>query len=279
MHYSETSNELAFVRLNSECVPLTPVLAQTFHDMEASPTEREFNPRRANHLQEKIRAGLAVTFHWASANLSDKTLRMNGNHSSAALLALNGEFPEHLMAHVDRYQVENAWGLALLFRQFDDKKSSRSAKDICGAYQGLFPELKSVPKPTAKLAVEGISWYRQNIQNPEGLRTPLFSIKTPELQRNHIVAAIYASYCIDRSDAHKFWMETARGGQEYEAEAPSTVLDADLKRFAEEKKTRPTTMKPANWYSGSCYAWNAFRRGKQIDKINWDVSKNIQTPI
>jgi hypothetical protein len=29
----------------------------------------------------------------------------------------------------------------------------------------------------------------------------------------------------------------------------------------------------------SVYAWNAFRRGEQIEKINWDVTKQIQTPV
>ena len=56
---------------------------------EASPTERELSPGRVKHLTEKIEAGLAVSFHWASAQLEDvgKTLRMNGNHSSTPFSA------------------------------------------------------------------------------------------------------------------------------------------------------------------------------------------------
>lgn len=297
--YTE-KNELSFVRLKSESVPLTPELAQSFHDMQASPTERDLSLPRVRHLKEKIRHGLAVTFHWATADLNGKTLRMNGNHSSAALLELNGEFPEHLVAHVDRYQVADAWGLALLFRQFDDRKSARSGKDICGAYQGLFPQLHEVPKKSAKLAVEGIGWYRQNIQNPEGMPIvrgddigtlfnetllhpfikfigELFTIKTPELERVHIVAAIYATFNIDKEDARTFWTEVARGGPDYESTAPATILDNELEELAKEKKTGE--MKPANWYSGCIYAWNAYRKGKQIESIVWDVKKAIQNPV
>jgi hypothetical protein len=164
-------HELPFRRIRSRTMPLTPALAQEFHDMEPSPTERDLSIRRVKHLAEKIKAGLAVSFMWASAKLGSKVLRMNGNHSSTALVELE-HFPEGLMAHIDEYEVDDTWGLALLFRQFDDKASSRTPKDICGAYQGLFPNLKIVPKDTAKLAVEGISWFRREISNPEGMRTP-----------------------------------------------------------------------------------------------------------
>jgi hypothetical protein len=225
-----SGNELPFHRVRSESVPLTPVLAQEYHDMQASPTERDLDPRRVRHLKDKIKAGVAVAFHWASAELFEPAtpdkpeqrlrLRMNGNHSSTALLELNGEFPDGLIAHVDDYEVSDTWGLALLFRQFDDKKSARTPKDICGAYQGLFESLRDVPKDTAKLAVEGISWHRQFIENPQGLpalrgddvgilfgETPLhgfirflgelFTIKTPELRKASIVAAIYETFIRD----------------------------------------------------------------------------------
>jgi hypothetical protein len=85
---------------------------------------------------------------------------MNGNHSSTALLGLNGSFPDKLVAHIDEYEVSRLDGLALLFRQFDDRKSGRSSKDVCGAYQGLYEPLREVPRDTAKLGAEGISWAR-----------------------------------------------------------------------------------------------------------------------
>jgi len=165
------ANGASFHRLSAETVPLTAILAQEFHDMEASPTERELLPSRVKHLEEKIRAGLAVHFNWVSAQLNGTRLRMNGNHSSNAILniAMDGTLPEDLIVHRDHYQVDDTMGLALLFRQFDDRKSTRSLKDICGAYQGLFEDLRDIPRDTAKLAVEGVSWYRRYVFNPQGL--------------------------------------------------------------------------------------------------------------
>jgi hypothetical protein len=83
---------------------------------------------------------------------------------------------------------------------------------------------------------------------------------------------------IDEKDARGFWLETARGGQDYEDRAPSKVLDFGLKAFAENKDARED-MKPLNYYGGCIWAWNAHRKGKLIDKINWDTTKGVANPI
>jgi hypothetical protein len=113
----------------------------------------------------------------------------------------------------------------------------------------------------------------------------LFTIKTPELRRASIVAAIYATYKVDESEARAFWCETARGGQDYEEKSPSTVLDSDLKAFAETPRGTRVEFAPGkpmqagNYYGGCINAWNAHRKGKEIDRINWDVSKGTPHPI
>src|SRR5512132_2172786 len=66
-------------------------------------------------------------------------------------------------------RVPNKPSLALLFRQFDDRKSNRSPSDVASAYQGLYEELRDVPRGPAKMAVEGACWYDRNI---EGLPAP-----------------------------------------------------------------------------------------------------------
>jgi hypothetical protein len=90
---------------------------------------------------------------WNWAHFGDKVFRMNGQHSSAVLCELNGQFPEGLQVHMDTYQVDDKEGLALLFRQFDNRKSGRTPIDV--AYQGLYPDLADAARPAAKLAVEG----------------------------------------------------------------------------------------------------------------------------
>ena len=102
----------------------------------------------------------------------------------------------------------------------------------------------------------------------------LFTIKTPELRRQTIVAAMYGTFTKNEAEARKFWAEVARGGEEYAENAPSTILDAWLKAMAE-KRGAKTEVKPANLYQGCVFAWNAYREGKTISTIKFDTKKGL----
>lgn len=284
-----------FRLVNAEVMPLTLQFAEQFRDMEASPTERELNLSRVKHLREKAEAGKLVTFHWSRAKIGNRVVRMNGQHSSEMLCGLNGAFPKGLMVHLDDYEVDGPDGLADLFRQFDDRKSGRTAGDVAGAYQMLFEPLHEVPRPIAKLGVEGIAWYRRHVAGipaPSGddqytlfgetgthefLRWlgEVFSIKTPELKRVQVVSAMYATFNASTSEARAFWALVARGGPEYEEDAPATTLDTWLKRAKEEK----LELKPGHFYQGSIFAWNAHRTSKPIKTIKYETGKGWLSPI
>ena len=158
------TEDTSYRLVKSEVRDLTPELAEEFRNLEPSPTERELNPARIRHLRIKAEAGQLVTFHWSVARLGDKRLRMNGQHSSNMLCGLNGHFPKGLKVHIDEYEVPNKASLALLFRQFDDRKSNRSPSDVAGAYQGLYEELHDVPRGPAKMAVEAACWYDRHVE-------------------------------------------------------------------------------------------------------------------
>jgi hypothetical protein len=288
-----STQDTSFWLVKSEVRDLTRELAEEFRNLEPSPTERELNPARIRHLKIKAEAGQLVTFHWSVARLGDKLLRMNGQHSSNMLCALNGHFPKDLKVHLDEYKVASRAALALLFRQFDDRKSNRSPSDVAGAYQGLYEELHDVPRGPAKMAVEGACWYDRNVEglppvsgddqyirfSEPGLHEfirwvgGLLSIKTPELRRQTIVAAVYGTWLKNEREARKFWEEVARGGEEYTDTAPTTVLDAWLKAMAE--KRGRAELKPANLYQGCIFAWKAFREGKTITAIKYDTKKGL----
>lgn len=282
-----------FKLISSETKPLTPDLAEKFKAMLPSPTERMFDPARAKMLREKAEAGQLIAFNWAIAKLDDKEYRVNGQHSSAVLTELNGQFPQELKVHIDTYKVDSMEGLAGLFRQFDARKSGRTPMDVSGAYQGLYTDLAGVARGPAKLAVEGVAWYEKNV---EGLPAPkgddvytlfgkkalhdfikwvgdVFSIKTPELRRQTIVAAMYGTFDKNEAEARKFWMEVSRGGVEFEDNHPTTVLDAFLKSAVEDK--RKQELKAGNFYQASIYAWNAFRETKTITSVKYDTKKGL----
>ena len=184
--------------------------------------------------------------------------------------------------------------LAILFRQFDDRKSGRSPADVSGAYQGLHEALRNVPHAFAKIGVEGVAWYRREIDKTSNITADdryvlfgeqalhgflcwlgeLFSIKTPELKRMTVVAAMYGTFTKNEKEAQKFWGQVARGGVEYEDDAPATVLDAWLKAMAEDKRTSERLV-PANYYQGCIYAWNAYREGRAISAIKCKTDKGL----
>jgi hypothetical protein len=68
--------------------------------------------------------------------------------------------------------------------------------------------------------------------------------------------------------------QVARGGVEYEESHPTTVLDAWLK-VATESKVQKRELKPAHFYQGCIFAWNAYREGKAITSIKFDTKKGL----
>jgi hypothetical protein len=282
-----------FELLNSEVKPLTMELAKQFSTMESSPTERGLNEKRIEYLTDKAKSGEFLPCHWATAKLGDKILRVNGFHSSTMLTKLDGSFPNGLQVHIDNYVVKDLDELALLFRQFDPKASVRSSLDICSAYQGCRPELSDVPCSAVKLTLEGVSWYRRTVEGSPALSGDdryslcgeiglhsflhwtgeLLSMKTPEMKKLAIIAAMYATFITNEAEARIFWGHVARGGVPYDEAAPASVLDLWLKAVKERESSKPIKLKAPNFYQGCIFAWNAYREGKQPPRIQYDAKK------
>jgi hypothetical protein len=219
-------------------------------------------------------------------------------HSSTMLARLNGNFPEHCAVHLDEFEVDSKDGLVNVFRQYDSRRSSRSAGDIAGAYQGIEDDLFGVPRPIGKLAVEGVAWWRKHVERvpvpkgdnvfelfaEEGLHTfirwigDLIDSKTPELRKVPVVAAMFATFEVNEEAARQFWREVAKGGREFEDHWPTTVLDLRLKSAVEDKE-RARAMKAGDYYHDCVFAWNAFRADKSISTIKkFDPDKGFPTP-
>ena len=289
--FQDPKAELPFRLVKTEVLPLTFELVQQFKTMEGSPTEREVNQARCKYLYEKFVAGHLIPFNWCIADLHGKKYRMNGQHSSTVLAQMDGAFPKNGTVLRSEFSVKDKEALAYLFRQFDDRKSARTPADVSGAYQGLYEEVKDVNRASAKLAIEGAAWYRRVI---EGVATPtgddqyalfghrafdtfvhwtannIFSIKTPEMHKLPVVGAMYGTFTDgNEAEARTFWEEVARGGDQYDDSAPSTVLDGWLKEI----KTEKLNLKPGQIFQGCIYAWNAHRSDKSLSKIKFDAKQ------
>src|SRR5262245_17127841 len=281
-----------FELVNSEVRDLTLEFAQQFRDMEASPTERLSDPKRIKHLRDKALAGQLVTFNWSTADLNGRKLRMNGQHSSKMLTELDGAFPQGLKVHLDEYRVPNEEGLALLLRQFDDRKSSRTALDVSAAYQGLHSEIRDINRKVAQHAIQGIVWHRRHVMGlpnmPTGDNTymlfadkgyypfiqwyaSLMSSKTKELEPEAVIAAVFATYDANETAAKEFWERVSRFGMEFEDDHPTPVLD---KCLVEDRDDTHEKYKPAERYQGCLFAWRAYRENKKINAIKYAYDKN-----
>jgi hypothetical protein len=288
---------MAFSLLKAEVSALTLDLATRFRDMEASPTERPLNKGRVKDLEDKGANGKLVTFHWSQAQYGGKLIRMNGQHSSTALCNLNGNFPRGLHVHIDTYKVDEKEDLADLFQQFDGRKSGRSPGDISHAFQGLYEEVRDVELGAAKLAIDGVSYYRRTIAKepvPTGdgayalfRETPLhpfvrwtgdvFSMKTGELKRAAVVGAMYATFLSNEDASRQFWDTVSRGGVQYDDAAPATMLDKWLVAAKAKEAKDKLKLGPGNFYQGCIYAWNAFREEKPLKDIKSDSKKGFLT--
>ena len=152
-----------FILKNLEIKPMTRELAEQMRNMAPSPTERIFDPKRVDMLREKVISGRVLPFYWGIVEVDGKRYRMNGQHSSLMLCELPDPFPEGLKAVLSEFKAPTMLDSAVLFRQFDERRSARSALDVSGAYQGLHPELGNVPRKIGKLSIESVVWLRTNV--------------------------------------------------------------------------------------------------------------------
>jgi hypothetical protein len=255
--------------------------------MKPSPTERLLSEPRVKHLRAKADANLLVSFNWAFVHYQGEEHRMNAQHSSNMLCGLDGKFPKGLQVHIDEYEVDSPEGMALLFRQFDDRKSGRSPLDVSGAYQGLHPELADIPREIAKFALESVTWFNGHVEglavaggddqysrfSDTNLYAYLHWMKEiapkRELKATPIGAAMFGTYSKVSDQAEVFWQDVANGGVEFEETAPATVLYRWLKAVYEGESTH--TVKAPGYYQGCIHAWNAFRQGKPITGIKFEL--------
>jgi len=273
---------------------LTPDYVKQFRSLPATTTERELKEGRVEHLDQKAENGQLVTFHWVTAQLDGETRRVNGQHSSTMLerRIVKEKFPKDLKVHREHFEVDDGNGLALLFRQFDDRASGRSPLDISGVYQGLHPELLDINRKIAKLGIDGYVWYQRQVEkvpmpigdDAYGLFSDtglypllhwingLFAVKSEEMKHQPVVAAIVGTYMTNEAAAKDFWQEVVNLPNGDDDPSPQSVLTNWLLAMQAKKIDRP---EKAHVYQGCIYAWNAFRDNKSITAIRDDIKKNF----
>ncbi len=260
-----------------------------------TPTEREFDAKWALDIKTRVEKGKAVTFMWAVAGLPMHgqiiSMRINGQHSSWALdeLLKEGALPDNLAIHLDTYSVANQDGAVQLFRQFDARKSARSKEDISGAYQCFHEDLRECNRSILKVAVEGVIWYRREVQEQPVLSGddiynlfdeqrlhPFFQMmdevlkdgKSNELKRTPVLAAAYGTWLDDAKEAASFWRLAALGSKRTEEDAAAD-LDTEIMRIRDEKEK----VNARDLYAKCAKAWDGFNNRIRITNFKVNTTK------
>lgn len=259
--------------------------------IDATPVEREFDQKWAVELRDRVKTGLAVSFHWAVADVAidgkSQRMRMNGQHSSWALAELlkGNELPDDLAIHLDTYSADGKDAAIQLFRQFDARKSARSKEDISGAYQMFHENIKHCNRTVAKLAVEGVNWYRREVDKAPGksgdeiydlfneerlhpfviLMDEVITLKCPELKRCPVLAAAFGTWWEDAKASAEFWRSVAQGN----GDDAASDLDTELLRIKEEKEK--TTAR--DLYAKCAKAWLAHQDGNRVTNFKVNTKK------
>lgn len=267
--------------------------AEEHHNLPKSPTERDLDARRVRELVDRIEKGEWLPCTWATVMYGGVKYRMNGQHSSRAMMDAADHLPDPCYVHHDHYNAESADGMGLLFRQFDARFSGRSKADVSGAYKGLVPELDNVQKPKAKLGIEGIAWYERVIEKlpvPSGddvyqllfrqqyhpflvWLEGILSLKTPELMRAAIVGAMYGTFLASGDGATEFWKHVALADLADDQD-PRYMLSVELVKLKEDKKgVRPPA--PIEFYAKCVTAWRGYRTGEKVRTLNVNTKKGL----
>jgi len=281
----------------SQVCKITHELAMKIRDMEDFTGERPLSEKRVRALKGEIKAGRSKLFDWSIAYClsSGKWYRVNGQHSST-IFATMDSIPENCFACVTRYDCDTLEDIAVLYSTFDDKRSARTNRDIVSCVLSTLPEISdTVSQTVASLCVTGMVLYHgflnegeyrnsgtgreisvansSSIEKADLLRRNVsFSVFLSKLlhgctkTRKHIargpvVAAIYATYLINREVCDSFWNSVGSG----------LTMPGDPERVIEDflKSTRvlgdgKNSVSPREMYVKCIHAWNAYRRGRKI---------------
>jgi hypothetical protein len=265
-----------------------------------SPVERHVENSRVAKLVAILQHGEALPFQWADVEYQGSIMRMNGQHSSAAILQVGADLPETLSFHLDHFAADDREGIVDLFRQFDQRWSGRSAADISGAFQGLIPEIVDCNRKLMKVAAEAISWFRRQVEGMENIPTgddtyqllhqpayvPFYlwlngiNNGRRELFKKEVVAAMYATYDASQSGATTFWREVSYGPDFFSDDMqPGAVLIGELSRAMEEREFREKEfIQTALYFKKSIKAWNAFCAGQRISSLKVTKGKGCPVP-
>jgi hypothetical protein len=297
--------DFRFRVLETKSVPIDKELALTFMQMP-SLTERMLNQKRLREIKEKLESGLLIPFDWFTVRvrqLENKQYRMNGQHTSFFLSNLPEPFPKGLLANLVHFEVDSQEDAVLLFRQIDSMMSARKPEDVAYVYQKQHQELININSDDERRVCIGIVFYRWKMQTPKPIsKEPkgddrweivnesaelrsfiAWVCKLMEGDKSYLggkngkptIAAMFNTFQKNEAVAREFWGLVSRQGDPYNPEHPTTVLYLALKKILKDKEYKKAQgVSEKSIHYGCNYCWNAYREGKGIKEMRWDMTRD-----
>jgi hypothetical protein len=88
--------------------------AQAHAALPHSACERNLDAKHVRELVERISAGLWLPCCWATVDYQGVKYRMNGQHSSNAMIEAANCLAERVVIHLDHFEADDALGMGLL---------------------------------------------------------------------------------------------------------------------------------------------------------------------
>lgn len=270
-------------------VPVTKELAQEFVEMERLPHDRPAGRKRLAEIRRIFDEGEFRTTEWASCYVAEtnKTYRVNGKHTSIVMSERLDDL-DGITIVLTRYSVETLDEAAQLYASFDPAISAKSASATNQVYAGSIPALNDARPVVINNVIGGIAYYlwedgwRERSQRERAALLKdnagfavwyhgLIGTQTRKylhVNRVPVVAAMYATYRVDREFADLFWREVMDGigGQ---PDSPVRRLHLFLQTHnlhsTSTTANRQGGAKGTSRHAMMCKcvtAWNAWRLGK-----------------
>jgi len=259
-------------------------LIERFAHMPPLDRERDLKSLRVDRLRERLLGGLILPFTWMSVWVDGVEYRLNGQHSSAVLLEMNGTRPRMLVAHVTEFEASDMEEAAEIWSQIDAVWNARSASDIYRMTGATTPQLCELSSKMLSICAAGITLdHFGNSSNStahdkaellkahsqfavEYAMLTMDSVKSRHLRRSPVCAGMSRCYRKCAKDTLIFF-SSVRDEDDTNPGVPSRELSRKLREFsvntgmgAGHGKRIASPMDMATW---CIRAFNAFRRGDQ----------------
>lgn len=272
-------------------VELTPELALEIATMPTWRGERRLSPDRVQYLRYELEAGNFHAPRWAVATLGDRTVRMNGQHSSYMLAHAGHLFPTGMKAVIDEFSVDLEIELGELFARFDPPQSVRPVREQFAAFVAagnLMSEgdgrntagLERIASAMMLAMTEFASRSADPSHRVSALHgSPGFIdfawpwLGTKRMNRPAVLAAMYMSWRQAGEEAGVFWT-MVRDESHPSAHHPSRVLARALYEWV--RRGSLSLDESRELYTKCIHAWNNWRRG--VGEVSRLIGRSDQLP-